>query len=62
MYLVILAILPIVTSAIFGLKGAAGQAIILGGTSLLIVVGVAIETVEQLETDVEQDQYKGIFG
>ena len=61
-YLVILAILPIVTSAIFGLKGAAGQAIILGGTSLLIVVGVAIETVEQLETDVEQDQYKGIFG
>jgi preprotein translocase subunit SecY len=61
-YLVVLAILPIVTSAIFGLKGAAGQAIILGGTSLLIIVGVAIETVEQLETDAEQDEYKGIFG
>ncbi|MGI6787437.1 MAG: preprotein translocase subunit SecY [Acholeplasmataceae bacterium] len=61
-YLVILAILPIVTSAIFGLQGGAGQAIILGGTSLLIVVGVAIETAEQLETDAEQDEYKGIFG
>jgi len=60
-YLVILAVLPILTSAIFGLKGAAGQAIILGGTSLLIVVGVAIETAQQLESDAEQDEYKGIF-
>jgi hypothetical protein len=25
-------------------------------------VGVAIETTDQLETDAEQDEYKGIFG
>lgn len=61
-YLVVLAVLPIITSAVFGLKGAASQAIILGGTSLLIVVGVAIETAQQLETDAEQDEYQGIFG
>ena len=43
-YLVILAILPIMTSLIFGLKGQEASAITLGGTSLLIIVGVAIET------------------
>lgn len=61
-YLVALAVLPILASAVFQLQGAASQAIILGGTSLLIVVGVAIETAQQLEADAEQDQYAGIFG
>lgn len=61
-YLVVLASLPILTSVIFGLKGQESQAIILGGTSLLIIVGVAIETAQQLEADAEQDEYQGIFG
>lgn len=60
-YLVILAVLPIFTSIIFRLHGPEAQAIILGGTSLLIVVGVAIETAQQLEADAEQDAYQGIF-
>lgn len=61
-YLVILAILPILTSLIFGLKGQEASAISLGGTSLLIIVGVAIETSQQIEADSEQESYEGIFG
>ena len=63
-YLVILAILPIMTSLIFGLKGQEASAITLGGTSLLIIVGVAIETSQQIEADSEQESYPnvGILG
>lgn len=61
-YLVIISSLPILTAVIFGLQGAEASAITLGGTSLLIVVGVAIETTKQIETDAESNQYRGIFG
>ncbi len=60
-YLVILAVLPIITSIVFGFQGAEASAITLGGTSLLIIVGVAIETTQQVETDASQTEYSGIF-
>ncbi len=60
-YLVILAVLPIVTAIVFGFQGMEAQAITLGGTSLLIIVGVAIETTQQIETDASQADYSGIF-
>jgi preprotein translocase subunit SecY len=60
-YLVILAVLPIITSVLFGFEGNEAQAITLGGTSLLIIVGVAIETTQQIETDASQTDYSGIF-
>lgn len=60
-YLVLLAVLPIITSVIFGFEGSEAQAITLGGTSLLIIVGVAIETTQQIETDASQTDYSGIF-
>ncbi len=60
-YLVILAALPIITSVIFGFNGTESQAIVLGGTSLLIVVGVAMETTNQIETEANNQEYKGIF-
>lgn len=60
-YLVVLAILPILTSIVFGFTGTEAQAISLGGTSLLIIVGVAIETTQQVETDASQAEYSGIF-
>ena len=60
-YLVALAILPILTSIVFGFTGTEAQAITLGGTSLLIIVGVAIETTQQVETDAAQAEYSGIF-
>jgi len=60
-YLVFLAILPILTSIVFGFTGTEAQAITLGGTSLLIIVGVAIETTQQVETDASKAEYSGIF-
>lgn len=60
-YLVVLASLPVLTSIIFGFTGNEAQAITLGGTSLLIIVGVAIETTQQVETDASQAEYSGIF-
>lgn len=60
-YLVILAILPIVTSLIFNFTSAEASAVRLGGTSLLIIVGVAIETTQQIETDAAQNEYGSIF-
>ncbi len=60
-YLVVLAILPLLTSIVLGFNAAESQAITLGGTSLLIIVGVAIETTQQLETDASQAEYGGIF-
>ena len=57
-YLVVLAVLPIIISQIFGFTG---SAITIGGTSLLIVVGVAVETTQQVETDAEKEEYQGIF-
>lgn len=60
-YLVIISILPILTSIVFGFNPTEAQAITLGGTSLLIIVGVAIETTQQVETDASQAEYSGIF-
>lgn len=60
-YLVILAAMPIVTAIVFGFNSQESQAIVLGGTSLLIVVGVAMETTNQIETEANNQEYKGIF-
>lgn len=60
-YLVTLAVLPILTSIVFNFTATEAQAITLGGTSLLIIVGVAIETTQQVETDASQAEYSGIF-
>jgi preprotein translocase subunit SecY len=46
---------------VFGFTGTEAQAITLGGTSLLIIVGVAIETTQQVETDASKAEYSGIF-
>jgi len=61
LYLVVLAVIPIFTSIIFGFTGTEASAIRLGGTSLLIIVGVAIQTTQQVETDASQTEYSGIF-
>ncbi len=61
-YLVLLAITPIVTSLVFGFTAAESSLIQIGGTSLLIIVGVATETTQQIETDADNTTYSGIFG
>ncbi len=60
-YLVVLASLPIVTATVFGFVGAEASSITLGGTGLLIVVGVAAETTSQMEATANQETYQGLF-
>ena len=60
-YLVIVALVPIVVSAIFGFTASEASVITIGGTSLIIVVGVAIETFRQIETASETKDYKGFL-
>ena len=55
----IIACVPIVISACS--KAAADTGISLGGTSIIIVVGVAIETVQALESQMLMRHYKGFL-
>ena len=55
-YLGIVAICPILVSKIIG-----NNAIGIGGTSVIIVVGVALETVKALESQMLMRQYKGFL-
>ena len=59
LYLGIIACLPIIISACS--KAAADTGISLGGTSIIIVVGVAIETVQALENQMLMRHYKGFL-
>ncbi len=56
LYLVVIASLPIITSMILGHTYAQ-----IGGTSLLIIVGVALETAKQIETDTQEKAYAGFM-
>ena len=56
-FLTVIAILPVVFSKIAGLP----QSAQIGGTSLLIVVGVALETMKQLEAQLVKRHYKGFI-
>ncbi|MDM6587636.1 preprotein translocase subunit SecY [Staphylococcus aureus] len=57
-FLAVISILPILATKFMGLP----QSIQIGGTSLLIVIGVAIETMKSLEAQVSQKEYKGFGG
>ena len=57
-YLVVVALVPIIVSSAFGFTS---SVITIGGTSLIIVVGVAIETFRQMETASETKDYKGFL-
>jgi preprotein translocase subunit SecY len=56
LYLVVIASLPIITSMVLGHSYAQ-----IGGTSLLIIVGVALETAKQIETDTKEKTYAGFM-
>ena len=58
-YLGIIAVVPIIISALS--KAAAASGISLGGTSVIIVVGVALETVKALESQMLMRHYKGFL-
>lgn len=56
LFLGVIAVLPIVVGAVFGIQG-----LQIGGTSLLIMEGVALETVQQLESQMVMRHYKGFL-
>ncbi len=56
-YLVLIASLPIFATMIFNLPAY----VQIGGTSLLIVVGVAIETTKQIKTQTQDQKYSGFI-
>ena len=56
LYLGILAVIPIIVTRITGLT-----TLSLGGTSIIIVVGVALETVQQMEAQMVMRNYKGFL-
>ena len=55
-YLSIVALLPIVSGNLFDLGNLS-----IGGTSIIIVVGVALETVKALEAQMLMRHYKGFL-
>ena len=56
LYLAIIAIAPIVTGAVIGVSSLA-----IGGTSVIIVVGVALETTKAMEAQMMMRHYKGFL-
>ena len=56
LYLSVIAIAPIITGNLVGYSSLA-----IGGTSVIIVVGVALETVKQLEAQMLMRHYKGFL-
>ena len=56
LYLAVIAIVPIIVTGALGVANLA-----IGGTSVIIVVGVALETVKQLEAQMLMRHYKGFL-
>ncbi|RXZ82768.1 preprotein translocase subunit SecY [Paenibacillaceae bacterium] len=57
LFLALISIIPVVFGKLAGLP----QSIQLGGTSLLIVVGVALDTMKQIESQLIKRHYKGFI-
>ncbi|WP_022882671.1 preprotein translocase subunit SecY [Gryllotalpicola ginsengisoli] len=57
LYLAIVALIPLVA---FALLGTSNQ-FMFGGTSILIIVGVGLETVKQIDSQLQQRHYEGLL-
>ena len=60
-YLALLALIPLIVSKIFQFTAQESSVITIGGTGLLIVVGVAIETMKQIEAQATEQTYSGFI-
>ena len=62
LYLAVVALLPtIVGNIMLAVGSSAGRSLAIGGTSVIIVVGVALETVKALEAQLMMRHYKGFL-
>jgi preprotein translocase subunit SecY len=57
LYLGLIALVPFIAFSFLGL----GQSFLFGGTSLLIMVGVGLDTVKQIEAQLQQRSYEGFL-
>ncbi len=57
LYLAIIAIIPFIAFGVIGV----GNRFLFGGTSLLIMVGVGLDTVKQVESQLQQRSYEGFL-
>ena len=57
LYLGIIALIPLIALVMVG----ANQNFPFGGTSILIVVGVGLETVKQIDAQLQQRHYEGLL-
>ncbi len=56
-YLAVIAIIPSIAFVLLGV----GNRFLFGGTSLLIMVGVGLDTVKQIESQLQQRNYEGFL-
>ena len=56
MFLALIALFPLIYAATTGMGGMS-----MGGTSVIILVGVALETVKQMESQMMMRHYKGFL-
>ena len=56
-YLGLIALIPLIAFSLVG----ANQNFPFGGTSILIIVGVGLETVKQINAQLEQRNYQGLL-
>ena len=62
LFLAVVALLPAITGGIMSAFGStAGAGLAIGGTSVIIVVGVALETVKAMEAQLMMRHYKGFL-
>ena len=57
MYLAAVAMIPLATFILLGV----GTNVPFGGTSILIIVSVGLETVKQIESQLQQRHYEGFL-
>ncbi|GAA1887841.1 preprotein translocase subunit SecY [Lapillicoccus jejuensis] len=59
LYLAVISLIPLLALKAFG--GTASQSFPFGGTSILIIVGVGLETVKQIQAQLQQRNYEGFL-
>jgi preprotein translocase subunit SecY len=61
LYLATIAVIPLIALNIVSGAGNQGQSFVFGGTSILIIVGVGLDTVKQIESQLQQRNYEGFL-
>jgi preprotein translocase subunit SecY len=62
LYLATIALIPMIVFSVLGATAPGGsQSFVFGGTSILIIVGVGLETTKQIQSQLQQRNYEGFL-